>query len=347
MRTTIAVTCVLLVACGKPATPSRAPVAKETTRVERIFDVEMSLNFDLLPLQGRVSEQGQFWSGHPWPSRRGSINQRWNAPERPDVYLRSPSAREALTMPVTLLGQLSPAEKYDLYQGRYDYPLRREVEGIVRSAEHDWEGICHGWAAASLNHVEPVGVTVRNPDGLEIPFGSADVKALLSYAYSKLLIRDTDAIGQRCEREDFVRAAADENCDDDLSPVTFHAVVANYLGLRGRSVIADLDRWKEVWNHPVVSYQTNILRMTSARNGGRRGLLRTKLVYVDVVEKNSWDPHLPVLGYLTVTYELEIDRAGNLTGGRWRSRNRPDFLWTIAKAYVFPGYLADVSTLLK
>ncbi len=345
MRNILALTTLLLVSCGKSPTQDHAAGARVNSyEVERIFDNELSLNFDHLPLQGSASGQSEFWSGHPWASRRGSINQRWNAPGTPGQGLPSPSAREARAMPASLLRELSPAEKYDLYQGRYDYPLKHEVEALVAGAKYDWEGVCHGWAAASSHHSEPKPVKVKNPDGLEIPFGSADVKALLSYAYSKILIRETDSTGKRCERENFL---AEDECDSDLSPETFHAVLGNYLGLRGESVIADIDRWKEVWNHPLISYQTKIIWMIGLREGGRRGLMKTSLVYVDTVEKNSWDSGPTIHGNLTVSYELDLDPSGNITGGRWRSLERPDFLWRIQRADSFDGYLKDVELLLK
>ena len=47
--------------------------------------------------------------------------------------------------------------------------------------EPAWAGYCHGWAPAANRFEEPLPVTVRNADGVEIPFGSSDVKALLTY----------------------------------------------------------------------------------------------------------------------------------------------------------------------
>lgn len=348
MKNLIFISLFIICGCGKPITES-----KETARyisalhegisTEILLDRTMSLNFDYLPLKGELRKKDRFWSGDSWRLNRGAINLRWNSPEKEGFDYLSPGPREAYTYPKAMLERLSPAEKYDLYMGRYDYPLRWEVDSLARMGSQSWEGLCHGWAGATVNHPEPSPKIMTNPDGVEIPFGSSDIKALLSYAYSKVLIKDEESLGKRCEEDN---ALLSENCDDDLSALSFHVVVSNKIGLRSQTLIADMDRYKEVWNHPILSYESTIEKMVSAPHG-RTAVIRTKLIYLDVVEKNSWEKHPSVKSRMTVKYELKIDKAGNIIDGRWLTRERPDFLWTIEGREKFEGYLGGVMDLLK
>jgi hypothetical protein len=320
----------LVMSCGKRMTEGARQRSYKNALLsgvseEILLDTNMSLNFDLLPLKGEVKRENKLWSGDSWKLKNGAINYRWNS-KRPEgfTYL-SPGPREILTYPKEMMKALSPAEKFDLYMGRYEYPLRWEVDTLARSGTQGWEGLCHGWAGASLNHPEPGPVTAFNPDGVEIYFGSADLKALLTYAYSKVLIGDHDSLGRRCD--DF----SGENCDDDLTALTFHAVIANILGLRGRSLIVDVDRFQEVWNHPIISYESTLLSMKSTSHG-RTAIISTKIKYVDVVEKNTWDKgNSDMMSYMTVKYKIEMDEFSNMVSSEWLSHDRPDFLWTVKK----------------
>lgn len=334
--------------CGKPIVEKKVPdkyqdALTQGVSEEIILELNMSLNFDLLPMSGETRDKEKFWSGDSWRLSRGAINFRWNSTNQESFNYHSPGSREVTAMSLNELKKLSPAEKYDLFMGRYDYPLKREVDWLARSGIESWEGLCHGWAGASLNHREPTAKVLTNPDGLNIPFGVSDIKALLSYTYSKLLISDGQSAGKRCENDQIVE---DENCDDDLTAIAFHAVLTNKLGLRGESFIADLDRYKEVWNHPILSFESTILKMKTT-SSGRSAIISTRLSYIDVVERNAWEALPDVISYMTVKYELKIDRRGNMVGGNWISRERPDFIWTVSRPEVFTGYLSEVSTLLK
>lgn len=336
----------LLAGCGKPITETKATQNTETNPYmggvseNMLFDIKMSLNFNLLPLKGKVLNKERLWSGDAWAFNKGSINHRWNAAEKTGFDYKSPSSREVIAYPTDRLKELSPSEKYDIYMGRYDYPLKMEVDWMARAGKMDWEGLCHGWAGASLNHSEPAPVTVTNPDGIVVHFGSADVKALLTYAYSKINIRQEDSLGKRCEYYSLIE---EDFCDDDLSALTFHAVLTNKLGLYGQSFIADMDRYKEVWNHPILSYESKIDKRE--RN---KVSVTTKVTYVDITEKNDWEKGAKqMVSYLTVKYELDLDANGNMINGRWLTRERPDFLWTVSEPQEFDGYLSSIRSLIK
>lgn len=338
----------IMTGCGKPIKDFKdnsyeMNSLQQGVSEELLLDTRMSFNFNYLPLEGKISNAQGFWSGDSWRLQKGAINFRWNSTNPSGFNLRSPTMREAYTYPYELLLRLSPAEKYDLYMGRYDYPLKREVDFLARSASETWEGICHGWAGATINHPEPDPKTVTNPDGIEIPFGSSDIKALLSFAYAKLLVRDEDVLGKRCEQKSLMD---EDKCDDDLSPLSFHVVLANQLGLRGKTIIADIDRYKEVWNHPIVSFKSSVEDIKNVPEG-KKTVIKTKLKYIDVSEKNSWEKHPALYGHMTVKYELIIDRMGNIQSGKWLSKERPDFLWTIRRATQFDDYLNGIFRLIK
>lgn len=341
------ITLLLVSGCGKKITEEETKFKNQNALLsgvseEILLDTSMSLNFDYLPLKGEVKREGRLWSGDAWQLNRGAINYRWNAPDKEGFTYLSPGPRQIMTYPREKMKELSPAEKMDLYNGDYDYPLRWEVDTLARQGRFSWEGICHGWAGASMNHPEPGPVTVRNPDGVEIYFGSADIKALLSYAYSKVLIDDNESLGKRCEDLD-----GDLNCDDDLTALTFHAVISNIMGLRGKSLIADVDRFKEVWNHPLVSYESTILSMKGTRTG-REAIISTKLKYADVVQKNLWEKgNADLMSYMTVKYKIVMDEKGNMLSSEWLSYERPDFLWTVKKQNAFIGRLSKLIHLLK
>src|SRR5690606_11411700 len=135
----------LLISCGKPITNS----GQDTYQIsllgvaEEIFlGTHISFHFDLLPLKGSVISNGNLWSGDSWRLNRGAINFRWNSPLGPRFNYLSPTPRELVSIPREKLMQLAPAEKYDIYMGRYDYPLKYEVDTLARSGLESWEGLC-------------------------------------------------------------------------------------------------------------------------------------------------------------------------------------------------------------
>ena len=285
--------------------------------------------FASLPLKAVVADKQKFWSSDYWPLNKGNINYRWNSARPRGFNLNSPNREQAAHMSRQELAALAPSEKYDLFIGRYDYPLRNRIYKNTSPNIASWMGICHGWAPAALNHHEPKPIDVVNPDGLTIPFGSSDVKALLSYYYAyDNRVQSTHQMGRRCNEKS-------DNCQEDLNAGAFHIVLANKVGLEGTSFIADMEKTKEVWNHPIYSYSSNVVSITNARRSSARGIvkiirLRTILDYVFEIKKNSWGPVIGTpLQYLkrrTYDYSLDIGSQGEILGGTWISSDRPDFL---------------------
>ncbi len=300
--------------------------------------------FVQLPLHGEAFASERFWSGDHWANYKGSINFRWYARQKSGFGYRSPGLEEARRMSIPLLAELSPAEKYDLLMGHYDYPLRSAVEAVADPKALVWEGICHGWAPASMNHSEPRPRLLRNPDGVDVPFGADDIKALLSYYYGFVhRVSDTFQLGKRC----FDRGprAANPDCHEDLNAGAFHIVLANRIGIGQEGFIADLQRFEEVWNHPITAYQTVVLKRLD-----RSLTVRTKLTFVEG-SGHDWHPVLETEKQVTKTisfsYVLELDEAGEISGGTWLSRERPDFLWLMNRARRFSAPLESLGILLE
>ena len=301
-------------------------------------------DFNSLPLSGTVTPSEKYWSGDYWALKKGNINYRWYARNKVGFNLNSPDMDRARKMSIPELAELSPSEKYDLFTGRYDYPLRNEVNRIADPGAEIWEGICHGWSPATMNHNEPKSKLLRNPDGIEIPFGSSDIKALISYYYAYgFQALDTHQMGRRCFKEG-KEALKDRDCNDDLNAGAFHVVLANRVGKDGKGFIADLQRFKEVWNHPVTSYKSIITGRTSA---GVK--VKTTITYVDE-NGHDWQPvkATPKQQFKTTDYEylIELDQTGKITGGEWISKNRPDFLWLVSRPREFSGTLSRLEELL-
>ena len=338
---------IIIWGCGKPIEGKDkkflSPLINEVHEKD-LLKTRMSLNFNYLPLKGKIKGQSKFWSGNSWRLNRGAINYRWNSPNKETIGYPSPTSREIFSMPLEKLKELSPSEKYDLYRGRYDFPLKNDIEWISRKDAEDWEGLCHGWAGASLNHPEPRPKNLMNPDGLLIPFGSSDIKALLSYAYSTLILEEDEFLGFRCEDP----KNEIDYCHEDLSAGDFHVVLTNLLGLRGKSFVADLERYQEVWNHPITSYDSVILQNIKNKDF-HKVIIRTTLTYLEVIEKNSWEPLAlsKMENVVTFEYELALDKKGNISGSRWRTRERPDFLWIIPERENFKGDLSMIHDLLN
>lgn len=268
--------------------------------------------------------------------------------------MKSPTREEASKMSIESLSHLSATEKYDLFTGRYDYPLKKEVETKADSSAARWEGICHGWSPAALNHNEPTPKTMTNPDGIVIPFGSSDIKALLSYYYAfQFKVADIHQMGRRCSRRLMPRGSRD--CKQDLNAGAFHIVVANLIGIEGIGFIADMDRFQQVWNHPVHAYSSEVEKIKKVQRNSADGTekvlhIKTTITYTDEAG-STWEPLIGTQGQKLLTkefeYDLDINANGQIIGGEWTSIIRPDFIWTTEKALIWVGQFDRLNELLN
>lgn len=336
------------------ASPNQIEEAWENISDPEIMSYFFTRSFKELPLQGKVLPSTKYWSGDYWALRNGNINFRWYAKKKIGFNHISPTKERARKMTIPELAELAPSEKYDLFTGRYDYPLRDEVTRISDPEAEIWEGICHGWSPATMNHEEPIPKLMKNPDGIEIPFGSTDIKALISYYYAYgFQTPTTNQMGLRCFRGGFFNREHD--CWDDMNAGAFHIVLANRIGIDGKGFVADLQRYKEVWNHPINKYTSVVTDQYGPDGNNAPGTVkvvrvRTTVTYIDE-NGHDWQPvHGTAKQFektIVYEYELDLDGFGKIIGGLWISKARPDFLWMKAKPFKFEGKLSRLGELLN
>lgn len=311
---------------------------------------KMNENFetdlDKLPLSGSIDNAGLAWPGYYWANNRGGIAQRWRSSNPRDFKYDSPSLSQIQALSQDQINELSPAEKFDIFMGDYSYPTVKRVWGQTRRGADAWHGICHGVSPSSLHHAEPNTKTLINKDGVELTFYAADIKALLAYHYAKISDSKTVQVGKRCFVGARVPFLSSSSGCKDVNPGSLHIIMANRLGIDKKGFIADMDRYKQVWNHPAVEFSSKIVRTQNGdtRNGAhvtmKRVLVRSKVKYSATIEALD----MPVIGTdyalydsRVYTYWLELDASNNIIGGEWVSDDRPDFLWYQEKSE-FTGY---------
>ena len=328
--------------------------------------------FSALPLSAELSNPHYIWSDTFWAANKGGIAYRWNAEPNPQLFrYRMMTKEQVKAAPLSELEKLSPAEKYDIFMGNYDYPLTRKVLSQNSPRDLWWEGICHGWSQAAVMHIEPARNDIRSADGVVVPFGSSDVKGLLDLYYAK--VHQTNRrfqIGQRCkaigkvpgegDSRDRVTAEPSErernsaNCSD-INAGAFHVALANMIGVNDMGLVVEIDRYNDVWNQPVGKYESEVVSTSRTRTGS---VVRMKMKMTYGEELNLLTPEErddeggfmsmdPVTGTpnnttrtRTYEYTLELDQNGNVTGGEWISNTRPDFIWSKAGTtrFVNDGY---------
>lgn len=309
------------------------------------MDSQFENRLDMLPKTGELASAGLAWPGYYWANNKGGIAQRWSSKNPGHFKYDSPSLYEAQNMTAQQLNELSPAEKYDLFTGNYDYPTVENSWSYTRPGAPVWNGICHGVSPASLNHSEPKTITLTNADGIKLTFYASDVKALLAYYYAKISDSDVVQVGKRCFVGARVPIANRTSGCMDVNPGSMHIIMANKLGISRTGYIADMDRYRQVWNHAAVSYESSILGTSSlsrnsAHSAVKRVKVKTKVKYaasIDPAVNPVINTNLAKYDTRTYSYYLELNAKGEIVGGEWISKDRPDFMWVKEKD-TFDGY---------
>lgn len=299
------------------------------------------LNFSKLPVKGTLEVIP--WSDTYWPSVFGGLARRWNDPDITEraqnfEYL-TPDLAQIESMGIELKSKLSPAEKYSLYIGDMDFKLVKSERVRTKDAKETWQGLCAGWAPAALNFKEPRAVVLKSPTGVEVPFGAADVKALLSYYIDSFKGPNFGFMGHRCNIDTLKEPGAktDFGCRD-TNAGSFHAVVSNMIGLMKRGFVIDVTRDLQVWNQPAHTFESKILDMREPTLGAsletsREFLVETKLTYTLETEALWESGHAD--HSKTYFYSVEVNEKNEIIGGQWLNTKlkvsddaeRPDFIW--------------------
>lgn len=323
-------------ACGKSMAPSsQTQEAWDAVNLPQRLGDDYIVNIEALPTVSVLATIP--WSDDYWPSNRGGIARRWQDSSANAFTYKAPDLPSLRAMSESELAKLSPAEKFDIFNGDYDYAtVTLERLRVSPRAEY-WEGICHGWAPAAINFQEPKPVLLTNADGIKIPFAAADIKALLSYYQGQVAETKGGFLGGRCnfDLSQNPEHALDPSCRD-TNAGSFHIVLANEIGLRKTSFVADVTRDRMVWNQPIFAFKSNFIGSQAPSPGAAPGTMSEEVVettmwYIREVEP-QWNAIVGTpqnsYGSINYRYRLELDRNRNIIGGAWESEERPDFLWT-------------------
>ena len=221
--------------------------------------VQYDYRFSSLPASGKVPLQNTPWGDSYWPKNRGAFTYRWldfqqsghdqtlTSSDRKRLFFSYHyyTKKELKSMSQDQIKLLSPLEKYSILMGDYHYRIVKHYERVNSPDSEYWEGYCHAWSAASSHYAEPLPVVRTNKDGITIPFGSADVKALLTANYADLNWGGGSGanaitirfVGQMCHRsfqpptskiKNGREVMADYGDTDGLLDVDFEKYVADY-----------------------------------------------------------------------------------------------------------------------
>lgn len=303
-------------------------VINEPTRFGRRFELRLSR----LPSQGKLAHIP--WSDSYWPTQKAGIAFRWqNAVGSPFSYV-SPTRMKLRTMSQDDIAKLSPAEKLDIYNDRFDYPTVLSERKRTYPGAAAWEGLCHGWAPAALEFKEPMPVTLRGRNGISVPFGSSDIKALLTWHMATKNTVAAIGLGARCQI--FGTIGLNTPSCRDANAGAFHVVLTNQLGIFKEGIIADVARMGEVWNQPVYQFESKQLSRRGPSPGSAPGttdevVIETVMHYTIEIQP-QWSAlgqlmERPLTRSVVYRYRVELNRSGEILGGVWLQDDRPDFIW--------------------
>ena len=283
----------------------------------------MELRFDQLPLSGQTPRKP--WSGWSWKEYDGGIAYRWQLESKVWDY-RFLTDSELKRMPKNQRDTLSPAEKLDLIRSDSTFSVSRDESRRNQANAQNRFGICHGWSAASLSFKVPRTKTITLETYGDITLYSHDIKAILSYYAGEISTAPVTTFGRRCYQE----SVGTEACRD-INAGTFHVVLANRLGRDRKGLIMERDGGIEIWNKPLHKFHSRVISKNKVRLNeyGDKPVNRLK-ISTDLVfaERIDLDQDLSYKeGKASYQYYLDTDENGFILGGKFISRNFPDFLW--------------------
>jgi len=207
-------------------------------------------------------------------------------------------------------GTRSPLAKFDRFvraRGGESRAQRWEKENHKYTGKK-WQGHCNGWAASSILRAQPTAVkdTVSG-----VKFCVSDIKGLFA---------EKDG----CVKYAFFGRRYHAEPDDDLRdiyPPLFHQTLLYYLGKLKKPILMDEERGMEIENRVVSGYEMKIWKLTEST-----------VQVTAVLKVHGYDTRISNTAgrapfkKVTYTYTLDLNRAGEIIGGSWITKN-PDFLW--------------------
>ena len=282
-------------------------------------------NFSQIPLAAQLDKEP--WSGYYWAKNKAGIAYRWRVEQSFDY--ETYQKEDVFELSLSDIESLSPAEKYDLLVGNYDWPLTIRALSNSSPTEADWTGYCHGWAPASLAYEEPKPIILENEDGIRIPFGSSDIKALLTYFRAEVVTSQNFMHDWRAENKVLGSVCGsamptDPSCYD-TNPGTFHIILGNMIAHRNEGFIMDVESTFEKWNQPVFAYDAQIIAERPpneyASNRAIKEYIIENTVSWTVEISPTYTPVLhtnrQVIKEQIYVYSIEVDEHENIIGGQW------------------------------
>lgn len=350
-------------------------------RVENLVDVLSYTRLD--EIHAAQLENAELpirpWSGWFFPLNEGGLAYRYADPNfptgRPWEEIRNYILDTLGKGPVN---DLSPAEKYDLLLGDFQFTLTKKMLQIasnhaVGGVIEGWMGYCTGWANAAMMFSRPLhSVVVLARDGqTQIEFRPSDIKALGALLWANGSF-PTRLVGSLCQESPIQRDPKNDRALNpacrDSNPATWHLAVVNQIGVAHRSFVLDSDPGFQVWNQPVASYsytyfnpmtgkstsfekaqvklsewsQDPFHEVRASEAGSVVGVeMHLNFVYEKRPDTKSEDsPDTDPIRTPIYRYDLELDQSGKVVGGEWWSRIHPDVLW-VAPPGVFPKTMGD------
>ncbi|MBC7397226.1 MAG: hypothetical protein H7333_07260 [Bdellovibrionales bacterium] len=322
--------------------------ANDPSRFDLNSDYEYHL--DKLPLKAQLRTIP--WSETYWPSFRGGINARWNTPEHDGFQYTPPTREQSASMTLAELAKLSPSEKYDLFMGNYQYPLWTEVRRFANPNAGEWSGLCDGWAMAAIQYAEPQALTLPNPDGILIPFGSSDVKGLMTYAAEFHFRRTTVQVGRACNT-DHPQTPEQVLACADMNPGALHVILANQIGVKQTGFVVERQPNSEMWNQPTYAYEFALIGSAASDIPGMRGVqVHATLYYSEDLDESHWEPVTGTTNFhfskITMDYVLDLNADGKIVGGSWQAgSDHPDYFWMPTNHLEFEGPLKGLQSVYK
>ncbi|MEE2743515.1 MAG: hypothetical protein VYD54_06370 [Bdellovibrionota bacterium] len=343
-----------------------------------------SAKFEELPLEGKLEDKP--WSGDYWADFLGGTSYRW-FPMPKDKKDKTNPVRFSYNHPTPEelkkmdLRILSPAEKYDLFMGDKNWTMtktERERTGVLKTVKghpqydsgfkvEGWWGLCHAWAPATVLYKNPSPITLKNPQGIKVPFGASDIKALISLHMHTVPERSQEYtfLGERCytdlkaifakwqavwDREatsedvlPALRIKIRKGLDDelkglkecnDMNPGSFHIALGNSIGHNKKGFVMDKDRGGETWNQGVYGYNAKIVKTRTEKVKEENHTVYTIENTVHWVTEipQSWKRVKDGVGLTNTTYiyDLFVNSNGFIVGGKWLTQglmDRPDIIW--------------------
>ena len=362
------------------------------------FDPSYVRNVYELPKSGALEKTP--WADTYWPSIDGGVAHRWQvspnfqalssqnkvirsqyAPYVNDSMVYQPySIEQALQLsprdfqrqssPIERLGFITEKAKLRNGQHYFDSLLYKERERLQQQLAQGggywrgWEGLCNGWAIASLLHPEPtkksiqasIKLTQQSQD-MTLEFASSDIKGLLALFYQQKLNEfyngkiqlNYKSLGTRCGDKPFVtkdvRGLKYTNPCGDLNAGAFHLVMTNEIGRLKRGFVMDMDGSDAVWNHPIASYRYQfeayntgeVVKYQKSR-GSHPNTQYEVRVFMWVKYQQELAHHEDAQGEVfnknllaekQYQYRLEIGANDEILGGSWETGDHPDFAWRL------------------